>query len=805
MPLRRPEGTRFDPPGHPFSPASPPDIDRYLQTRIMVLEDAILDRDRAIAALAKIKASRAWKLAEKSSATVHRLAPPGSLRRKVLKTGFHAVRKVSRARHASARQAAFQRIAQGGRRAILSSPAGPTLRKLKQWCCEAWSCARGWANPPQLPGFDAPPRVSIVIPVYNHCHETIACLESIAEHTKAIPHEVIVVDDCSRFLTSSTLNRARGLKLLRNTKNLGFILSCNRGAEESRGEYVLFLNNDTTVTPGWLEALLETFASIPDAGYVGAKLIYPDGRLQQAGGVIWRDASGWNYGKTGDPRHPRYNFRRETDYCSGACIMLPRALFLSLGGFDERYRPAYYEDTDLAFKVREAGLKVIYEPAAEVIHHEGLTWGTDTSKGIKSHQVVNQVAFRERWRERLERHPRTSSELVHIVADNGREGSPPAQILMIDHKILTPDRDSGSLRMMEILKGIRSRGAHVTYIPHDLKVESPYDQQMRALGIELFYSPFCRSIEEYLAENGRDFSLVVLSRADVAWAHLDAVRRYCPRAKVVFDTVDLYFVREGRAAEVTGNPHLKLAAERRRLQELSLVDRADATLVVSPIEQRLLERECPGADIRLLPNIIAAPKGDLPGFTSRSNCIFIGNFEHFPNVDAVMYFVETIMPLIIERLPDLVLEIVGSNPTDQVLGLACENVRVLGYVADLAPIIESARVAVAPLRFGAGVKGKVNLAMAHGTPNVVSGIAAEGMHLVHGESAMIADDPADFATALTALYTDERLWAEVSRLGRENVRDHFSVEAVGRLIDNLLAFAEEPPRHRDSIASFEVA
>ena len=269
-----------------------------------------------------------------------------------------------------------------------------------------------------------PPRVSIVIPVYNHCHETIACLESIAEHTKAIPHEVIVVDDCSRFLTSSTLNRARGLKLLRNTKNLGFILSCNRGAEESRGEYVLFLNNDTTVTPGWLEALLETFASIPDAGFVGAKLIYPDGRLQEAGGVIWRDASGWNYGKTGDPRHPRYNFRRETDYCSGACIMLPRALFLSLGGFDERYRPAYYEDVDLAFKVREAGLKVIYEPAAEVIHHEGLTSGTDTSKGIKSHQLVNQVVFRERWRERLERHPRTPNELVHIVGDNGREGSP---------------------------------------------------------------------------------------------------------------------------------------------------------------------------------------------------------------------------------------------------------------------------------------------------------------------------------------------------------------------------------------------
>jgi GT2 family glycosyltransferase len=802
VPFGRPKGTRFDSPEDPFTPSTLQDTVSHLQARIMVLEEALLSRDRAIA---EIEASRAWKLAKELSATARRLAPPGSKRRRSIKMGLQVVHKVSMVRLASVRQSVFKRIAQGGRRAILSSPAGTVLRRLRQRSHEAWSCVRCWVRPPRLPRFDAPLRVSIVIPVYNHYRETIACLESIAEHTKAIPHEVILVDDCSRFLARLMLNRVRGVTLLHNTNNLGFIVSCNRGAEESRGEYVLFLNNDTTVTPGWLEALLETFASVPDAGFVGAKLIYPDGRLQEAGGVIWRDASGWNYGKTGDPRHPRYNFRRETDYCSGACIMLPRSLFLALGGFDECYRPAYYEDVDLAFKVRKAGLRVIYEPAAEVIHHEGLTSGTDTSKGVKAHQIVNQIAFRERWRERLERHPQTPRELVHIVGDNGREGPRPVRILVIDHKIPTPDRDAGSLRMMEILKGMRLLRAHVTFLPHDLRVESPYDRYMQSLGIELYNSAFCESIEQYLAENGRDFSLVVLSRADVAWAHLDAVRRYCPRAKVVFDTVDLYFVREGRAAEVTGNPHLKLAAERRRVQELSLVGRADATLVVSPIEQRLLKRECPGADIRLLPTIVAVPTGDLPGFASRQHGIFIGNFEHLPNVDAATYFVKMIMPLLIDRLPDFVLEIVGSNPTNEVLGLACENVRVLGYVPELAPIIERARVAVAPLRFGAGVKGKVNLTMAHGTPTVVSGIAAEGMHLFDRENAMIADDPGEFAKAVIALYTDERLWAHVSARGRENVRDHFSVEAVGRSIENLVAFTDEPPRRRDSIPLFEGA
>jgi glycosyltransferase involved in cell wall biosynthesis len=487
--------------------------------------------------------------------------------------------------------------------------------------------------------------------------------------------------------------------------------------------------------------------------------------------------------------------------------MLPRTLFFSLGGFDVRYRPAYYEDVDLAFKVREAGFRVIYEPAAEVIHHEGLTSGTDTRKGVKAYQVVNQRIFRKRWRDRLARHPKQPGGPVQIVGDHGRAGPSLGRILVIDHKIPTPDRDAGSLRMMELLRFIRSRRRHVTFLPHDLAEKPPYDRQMQSLGIEVQHAPFCTSVDEFLRDFGRDYSLVLLSRANVAWVHFDSIKKHCPNAKVVFDTVDLYFVRESRAAQVTGNLALKRAAERRRLQELSLVENADVTLVVSPVEQRLLKHQCPGADVRLLPTIVAVPDRDLPDFKSRSNGIFIGNFEHIPNIDAVTYFVKRIMPLISKRLPDFVLEIVGSNPNDEVLRLASKNVRVLGYVPDLTPVIEGARVAVAPLRFGAGVKGKVNLAMAHGTPCVVTGIAAEGMHLVHGESAMIADDPVQFAEAVITLLTNEQVWEDVSRRGRENVREHFSIEAVGRSIEDLLALtnveaqdvkAREHLRHRFS-------
>src|SRR5690606_29834574 len=197
------------------------------------------------------------------------------------------------------------------------------------------------------------------------------------------PLEVCVVDDGSPDDSPAGLPAVHGLRYHRRADNGGFIAACNDGAAIARGQYLVFLNNDTVPQPGWLDALLETFSDHPGAGLVGAQLLYPDGRLQEAGGVVFDDGSGWNYGRNQSPADPRYAYLREVDYASGAAIAIPRTLFEQVGRFDTRYAPAYYEDTDLAFAVRAAGRRVLYQPAARVVHDEGGTAGTDLSSGAK--------------------------------------------------------------------------------------------------------------------------------------------------------------------------------------------------------------------------------------------------------------------------------------------------------------------------------------------------------------------------------------------------------------------------------------
>ena len=192
------------------------------------------------------------------------------------------------------------------------------------------------------------PEVSIVIPVHGELAQTLACLRAMAAYPPHVRVEIIVVDDASPDATPRVLPRIAGLRVHTMPRNAGFIGACNAGAALARGRYLLFLNNDTVPQPGWLDALHATFAQQSDVGIVGAQLLYPDGRLQESGAMLRRDGQAESRGRFDDPEHPSLRWCANVDYVSGAALMLPTELFRHLDGFDPRYSPAYYEDTDLA-------------------------------------------------------------------------------------------------------------------------------------------------------------------------------------------------------------------------------------------------------------------------------------------------------------------------------------------------------------------------------------------------------------------------------------------------------------------------
>lgn len=638
-------------------------------------------------------------------------------------------------------------------------------------------------TPLALPAVDAAtiPRASIVIPVYNQFAHTLSCLRALAAHPARATFEVIVVDDGSSDETGTALPGISGVRYHRRPANGGFIAACNDGAALARGQYLVFLNNDTLPQPGWLDALLRTFDDHPDCGMAGAQLLYPDGRLQEAGGIVFADGSAWNYGRFESPDHPRFAFVREADYCSGAALAVPRELFARLGGFDTRYAPAYFEDTDLAFAVRQEGLRTLYQPASRVVHMEGTTAGTDTGSGVKAYQVRNSGVFRAKWADAVSGQAPAGTDPDHAAVHQRRR-----TVLVVDECTPRPDRDSGSLRLVNLMRLLREEGAHVVFLPTDRAHDGAYTGALQQLGVEVWHAPYLHRTTGWLRRHGHRFDTVIVCRHFVARELLPALRAHAPRARLVFDSIDLHYLRERRGAEVSGDVSLLRAAERTRQLELDVIARSDVTLVVSEAERTLLAADAPGARVEVLSNLhrVAGPGR---AFAERRDLVFVGGFRHPPNVDAVLWFASSVFPRVRERLPDVRFHCIGGDVPDEIAALASHvGMLVHGHVPDITPYMEGARVAVAPLRFGAGVKGKVNLSMAHGQPVVATSCAVEGMHLRADEDVLVADAPDAFADAVVRAYADEALWQRLAANGLENVARHFSAAAAADVVRRVL-------------------
>lgn len=630
------------------------------------------------------------------------------------------------------------------------------------------------------------PAVSIVIPVYNKFHLTLQCLQSLQQHIPAtIATEVIIVDNASTD-SSTQLAKAPGLIYIRNTKNEGFVGGCNAGAAAAKGEYIVFLNNDASVTEGWLEPLLETLKTYPGAGLIGSKIIYPDGRLQEAGGIIYRDGSGSNYGKNDHPSRYQYNYVREVDYCSGASIIISAKLFHEFGGFDELYAPAYYEDTDLAFKIREKGLKVVYQPKSVIYHIEGGTSGTDTSVGFKRFQEINKQKFLKRWGATLrKKHQLPADEFL------ARDRSHSKTALIFDEQIPTPDQDSGSVRMVRMLRVLQELDYKITFYPVSSE-HTDYAGELQQLGIEVVYGP--HDAKRFLKTNGKYFDLVVLSRPRVGSFFLDLCQAFCTNAKILYDTVDLHYLRLGRQSALEIDPEEKqyfaAMARTHEVIEKKLIRETDCTLLVSEAEQKILAKDG-FTSLAVVSNIhMLVPEAYKVGYNDRSDLVFVGGFQHTPNIDSIEWYVEKIHPLVREQLPNVRLRVVGSRmPEDLQKRLkAINGVTVDGFLSDedLHTLLTQSRLMVSPLLYGAGVKGKIGQAIEYGLPVVTTTIGAEGMHLTDGVSGFVADSAEAFADKVVAAYSDREQWQRIQSAAQQIIDKHFSATAAREALQKVL-------------------
>ena len=607
------------------------------------------------------------------------------------------------------------------------------------------------------------PAVTVIVPVYNQFKHTYVTLFTLMRCAGDTAMEVIVADDHSTDPElRAFLEDAENVTVVRGETNRGFLENCNHAAGYARGRYLFFLNNDTNVQEGSIRRLVELMERDETVGLCGSKLVYPDLTLQEAGGIVWSDGSAWNYGRHQGFFTPECNYLKEADYISGAAILVRKSLWDEIGGFDSRFAPAYYEDTDLAMSVRARGYRVVYHPHSVVVHFEGISHGTDEGSGLKRHQQRNRQKFYEKWRQCLEGEHCKPQHDLFLARDRSR-GRP--HTLVVDHQVPTYDQDSGSRMLWQYLELLVALGHRVTFVPANYHKHQPYVSELQALGIEVLYGQtYQYGFEAWLEAHGRYIDFVYLLRPHVATAYLEMVRQHTD-AKVVYNGTDLHSLRLMREYEVSGNAALLERAEAYRAQEQLLHGTVDAIVNVSEYESQLLRGEFPLKPIYTIPNFFyerAFPFSSR-AFEAREGLLFVGGFRHTPNVDAMLWFVKKVWPEIAERVPDLRLYIVGSHPPPEIAALADDAVEVTGFVSDeaLEAYYERCRVCVVPLRYGAGVKGKVVEAVAQGIPLVTTEIGAEGLD--DGSGALRVASEAAFADEVCRLYGDRALWEHTRR------------------------------------------
>lgn len=620
------------------------------------------------------------------------------------------------------------------------------------------------------------PVVSIVIVARGARHLLALTLYRLAaqQALAGVAFEVIVVDNASDGETRTLYDRIDGARIVLNPENTGFGPACNAGAALGRGRYILFLNPDVDLMPGALAAMVATFAEFDAVGIAGARLVFPGGYLQEAGANFRDDAQITHpYGRgLTDPFAAEGSFARDVGYVSGAVLMIERALFESLGGFDDLFAPAYFEDTDLCVRCHQAGRRVIYQPRAAAIHFENATSAKRADVEVLLDR--NRARFLDRHRAWLfeQGPPRTGF--------SARDHDPwRLRILVVDDRTPHLDLGAGLPRANAILNAMAELGYAVTFCSVYGEGEEPAAQYRDlSTAIEILDPCGAEGLARLVRERAENYDVLWVSRPH----NIDLVRqtvddlglgvRALGRSRVIFDSEALFALRDFVTRALGGEPATAAMLKRAAEAETGHFALADAVVCVSEAEARVLRRYA-SANAEVLGHALP-PRADAPGFSGRTGFLFIGSLarEDQPNVDSLDWFFEAVWPLLRKRLPEARLTVVGAVAATVRARFERPGVDVLGRVADPEPLFDAARVFVAPTRFAAGIPHKVHETVAHGLPGVVTPILADQIGWPEGTGYLIRDwrDPEGFAEALARLHETADLWRSVQVAGLDRMR-----------------------------------
>ncbi len=638
-----------------------------------------------------------------------------------------------------------------------------------------------------LPILDFPivndPEVTIVIPVFNKFEYTYNCLKSILNNVSEKNYKILIADDNSTDETKKLETFVKNIEIRHNTQNKGFLRNINEALGAVDTPYALLLNNDVQVLPNWFESLLSLIKAKDDAGIVGSKLLYPDGTLQEAGGIIYSDGLGSNYGKfKTNASAPEFSYVKECDYISGCSLLIKKELWDEIGGFDENFAPAYYEDADFCFEARKKGYKTYLQPESMLVHFEGISHGRNLKEGVKKYQAINLDKFKKKWGFELSQQVEHDSGRDNLARDRSFNKK---KILFIDDSVPQFDTNAGHRTSFQYLKLLVEQGFSITFMSLDGRQPQPYTSILQQLGVEVLYSNSpVDFFEKWWEENKYFYNFAYITRINVAEAFMEILRK-STNTKIIFNICDLNYLRVARQVSVEDGPQKESKQkelDELKANELNMCSVPDCVLTVSTVEKQIL-KNIGIENVRVTPVFYFEEEES----KDEKGLLFVGGFNHTPNVDGIIWFCKEVLPLInkkVKKQPKVL--IVGSNPTPSVLELANEQCIVTGYVSDylLDLIYKNKFISIIPLRYGAGIKGKVAEAMHHGLPVVSTSIGIEGMPDL--PSQIQAFDSADeFAAQVLNFLKDDKSFEAFSRLSKDYSRSHYSKEALSQFMRSI--------------------